>query len=339
VPGAASVDEFKTALRSGRDQFSDLAEEELIDAGLDRNLIDGQGYVRRAPVLPDIAGFDAGYFGLSQAQAELMDPQHRIFLECAVEALEDACIVPGRTEEHVGVFAGASISSYLLFNLLPQLDPGASARTLMAMVGNEKDYLASHTAYLLGLTGPAVGIQTACSSSLVGVHYAVRSLLSHECDVALAGGVNIRVPHRVGYRYEAGSILSPTGACRSFDREADGTVFGSGAGVVALCRLSNAVRDGRRIHAVILGSAVNNDGRAKAGFTVPSLDGQASVVAEALAVSGLDPQGIGYVEGHGTGTPIGDPIEVRALGQVFGARRGDGAAVALVSAKATFGHV
>lgn len=339
VPGAASINDFRAALRMGRDQFSDLSRPELLAAGVERDVVDGPGYVSRAPVLPDITGFDAEYFGLSQAQAELMDPQHRIFLECALEALEAACIVPGRGEEHIGVFAGASISSYLLFNLLPQLDPGASARTLMAMVGNEKDYLASHTAYLLGLTGPAVGIQTACSSSLVGVHYAVRSLLAHECDAALAGGVNIRVPHRVGYQYEAGSILSPTGACRSFDCEADGTVFGSGAGVVALCRLSDAVRDGRVIHAVILGSAVNNDGRAKAGFTVPSLDGQASVVAEALAVSGLDANGIGYIEGHGTGTPIGDPIEVRALGQVFGARRGHASPVALGSAKATFGHL
>ncbi len=339
LPGAINIDQMRSALRSGEDQFSDLSAEDLSIAGLGADVIGHENYVKRAPLLDNIDQFDAAYFDLSAAEAELMDPQHRLFLECVAEALENGGIVAGDGKHHIGVFAGASISSYLLFNILPGLATGASARTLTAMVGNEKDYLASHTAYLLGLKGPAVGIQSACSSSLVGVHYGVQSLLSHECDIAIAGGVNIRVPHRVGYQFEPGSILSSSGRCRSFDADADGTVFGSGAGVVALCRLSDALRDGLPVRAVILGSAVNNDGNTKAGYTIPSLDGQAAVIAEALAASGLEPADIGYVEAHGTGTPIGDPIEVRALDQVFGGHGLSQGRIALGTAKATFGHL
>lgn len=339
VPGATTLDAFRQAQRGNGDQFTDLKRAELLAEGVTEAQLADLAYVPRAPVLKDIAGFDRAYFGLAQSQAEVMDPQHRIFMETAVEALENGCIATDRDDLHIGVFASASISSYLLFNLLQGLQTGASAQTLMAMTSNDKDYLASHTAYLLGLRGPAVGIQTACSSSLVGVHMAVRSVLDGECDVALSGGVSIRTPHRVGYLHEPGSILSPTGTCRSFDENADGTVFGSGAGVVALTRLSKAKEEGWPIYASVLGSAVNNDGANKAGYTAPGLEGQSAVIAEALAVAGLGPDDIGYIEGHGTGTPIGDPIEVRALAEVFGARRADLPKIALGSAKARFGHL
>ena len=339
LPGAETLAEMRAALTGGRDMFTTLSDAELLAAGLNTTEIDDPAYVKRAPLLRDIAGFDADFFGLSATEADLMDPQHRLFLECAVEALEDAAVAPSQAGLHVGVFAGASISSYLLFNLLPQFETGASSRTLMAMSGNEKDYLASHTAYLLGLQGPALGIQTACSSSLVAVHVAVQSLLSNECDLALAGGVTVRVPHRTGYRHEPGSILSASGICRSFDASADGTVFGSGAGVVALCRAEDARLQGRPIYAVIRATAVNNDGRNKAGFTAPGFDGQTAVVSEAMAVAGLSPADIGYIEAHGTGTPIGDPIEIRALDHVYGGQVPQGRRIPIGAAKAIFGHL
>ncbi|MEQ9332960.1 SDR family NAD(P)-dependent oxidoreductase [Thalassobaculum sp.] len=336
-PGAPDVATFWRNLRAGVDAIADLGPDDRAAAGVSAAEWDDPRYVRTAAVLDGIDRFDPGFFGLNAEQAELLDPQHRLFFECAWEALEDAAVVPERFAGPVGVFAGCAISSYLLFNLLPGLKAGASPATLLAMIGNEKDYLASHLAYLLGLRGPSVGIQTACSTSLVAVHAACQSLLSGECDMALAGGASIRVPHRVGYRWEDGSILSPTGRCRSFDAAADGTVFGSGVGVVALRRLDDALRDGDPVHAVILGSAVNNDGAAKAGFTAPGVDGQAAVVAEALAVAGVGPSSVGYVEAHGTATPIGDPIEIRALAQAFpGVAPG---AVALGSAKASVGHL
>ncbi|HRX71168.1 MAG: SDR family NAD(P)-dependent oxidoreductase [Gammaproteobacteria bacterium] len=336
-PSAATIDEFWRIAREGGDAMTDFSETELLAAGVSHSALADPRYMRSAPVLDDIAGFDAAFFGFGTEQAELLDPQHRLFFECAWESLEIAGHPPECFKGAIGVFAGCSISSYLLFNLLPNLRAGAAPATLLAMIGNEKDYLASHLAYLLGLTGPSIGVQTACSTSLVAVHLACQSLLSGECDLALAGGANVRVPHRVGYRHEEGSILSATGRCRSFDAAADGTVFGSGVGVVALRRLSDALADSDPIQAVILGSAVNNDGGRKAGYTAPSVDGQAAVIAEALAVAGVDAATIGYIEAHGTGTPIGDPIEIRALNEVFRGLPQGG--IALGSVKAAFGHL
>ncbi|CAN5134684.1 hypothetical protein BH11PSE11_BH11PSE11_04990 [soil metagenome] len=337
VPGARDAGSLWRLVRDGVDAFTDLSEAELLAAGVRQEALDDPAYVRRAPLLDDIDMFDAGFFGLSSEQADLLDPQHRLFFECAAEALEDAALGPDRLRGSVGVFGGCSISSYLLFNLLPSMQAGASAATLLAMIGNEKDYLATHLSYLLGFTGPSVGVQSACSTSLAAVHMACQSLLSGESDVALAGGASVRVPQRVGYLYENGSILSPGGRCRSFDAAADGTVFGSGVGVVVLRRLEDAVRDGDRIYSVILGSAMNNDGGRKAGYTAPSVDGQAAVIAEALAVAGVAPGSIGLIEAHGTGTPIGDPIEFKALSEVF---RGTAtAAIALACVKANLGHL
>lgn len=344
LPGATDPDAFWRLLTSGRDAFTNLDEGALRAAGLSAASLADPAYVRRAPILTGIDLFDAGFFGLSAEQADLLDPQHRLFFECAWEAMARAGRPPrqaGRDagDERVGVFAGCSISSYLLFNLLPGMQTGASASTLLSMIGNDKDYLASHLAYLLGLRGPSIGVQTACSTSLVAVHLACQSLLSGECDMALAGGVTVRVPHAVGYRYEPGSILSPTGQCRCFDAGADGTVFGSGAGVVLLKRLDAARRDGDPVLASILGSAVNNDADRKAGYTAPSVDGQAAVIAEALAVAGVAPDSIGYIEAHATATPIGDPIEVRALSRCFPVNRSGRGRIALGSAKSAIGHV
>ena len=340
LPGADNPDAFAARLFEGRHAFTALTEDELLEAGVSPQMLADPRYVRSAAVLDDIAGFDADFFGLSHAEAELLDPQHRIFLEAPGRRWRMRARAPGSPAASgaVGVFASASISAYLLFNLLDGLAPGASAETMAAMIGNEKDYLASRTAYLLGLEGPAIGVQTACSSSLVGVHLAAQSLLAGECDMALAGGVNVRVPHRVGHRFEEGSILSPTGRCRAFEARADGTVFGSGAGVVGLRRLADARRDGDPIHAVILGSAVNNDGRGKAGFTAPGFEGQSAVVAEALGVAGVEARTISYVEAHGTGTPIGDPIELAALNEAFALPCG-GADIAVGTAKSIVGHL
>jgi acyl transferase domain-containing protein/NADPH:quinone reductase-like Zn-dependent oxidoreductase/NAD(P)-dependent dehydrogenase (short-subunit alcohol dehydrogenase family)/SAM-dependent methyltransferase len=337
VPGASSAEGLWKLVRNGVDAISNLSDAELLAAGVTQGTLDNPAYVRRVPLLDDIDQFDAIFFGLSSEQADLLDPQHRLFFECAAEALEDAAIGPDRLRGSVGVFGGCSISSYLLFNLLPSMRAGASAATLLAMIGNEKDYLATHLSYLLGLTGPSVGVQSACSTSLAAVHLACQSLLSGECDLALAGGASVRVPQRVGYLYENGSILSPSGHCRSFDASADGTVFGSGVGVVALRRLEDALRDGDEIYSVILGSAMNNDGNRKAGYTAPSVDGQAAVIAEALAVSGVEPGSIGLIEAHGTGTPIGDPIEFKALSEVF--RGAASATISVSCVKANLGHL
>lgn len=337
TPGARTAAQLWSLVRDGVDAISTLGQAELLAAGVTQATLDSPGYVRRAALLDDIDQFDAGFFGISPEQADLLDPQHRLFFECAAHALEDAGLGPDRLNTAVGVFGGCSISSYLLFNLLPTLQAGVSGATLLAMIGNEKDYLATHLSYLFGLTGPSVGVQSACSTSLAAVHLACQSLLSGECDIALAGGASVRVPQRVGYTYEPGSIVSPSGYCRSFDAGADGTVFGSGAGVVVLRRLDDALRDGDRIYSVILGSAMNNDGNRKAGFSAPSVDGQASVIAEALAVAGVAPASIGLIEAHGTGTPIGDPIEFKALSEVF--RGGAPGSVALACVKASVGHL
>lgn len=340
LPGASTPDAFWQRLLSGSDSFTDLAGDALIEAGVDGAILADPAYVRRAPLLDGVELFDPDFFKLSVEQAALLDPQHRLFFECAVEALAAAGHYPVPDGAGpVGIFAGCSISSYLLFNLLGGLNPGASPAALMAMIGNEKDYLPSRLAYLLGLSGPTVAVQTACSTSLTAVHMACQSLLSGECDLALAGGASVRVPHRVGYRFEDGSILSPTGRCRSFDAAADGTVFGSGVGVVALKRLDDALAAGDVIDGVILSSAINNDASRKAGFTAPSIDGQAEVIAEALALSGLAPADIGYIEAHGTATPIGDPIELRALAQVFPVAEVGQGRIGLGSAKATVGHL
>ena len=308
-PGAPDTDTFWRNLMEGKESISRFSTEELLSEGIDPALVRDPDFVPAKGVLEDADRFDAGFFGYSPREAQVMDPQHRVFLECSWQALEDAGHVPDRFPGRIGIFAGAGLNSYLLHNILPSgvLD---SVGMYQAQLGSDKDFLATRVAYKLGLTGPVMTVQTACSTSLTAVHLAVQSLLSGECDIALAGGVAVSSPLRNGYRYEPGGVLSPDGDCRPFDAEAAGTVPGNGVGVVVLRRLDEAVRDGDAIDAVVLGTAVNNDGSLKAGYTAPSAAMQAEVVSEALAVAEVDAGSIGYVETHGTGTSLGDPIEV-----------------------------
>ncbi len=316
-PGASTVEDFWSNLRAGRESISFLSEQELRAAGVPEKEWRQPGYVPAKGVLADIAGFDAAFFDISPREASLMDPQHRIFLEICVEAFERAGIRYDDERDRTGVFAGVSKNTYLYFNLLSHPELRASPVALQTLIGNEKDYLSTRVSYKLGLTGPSMTIQTACSSSLVAVHMACQSLLSGDCELALAGGVTADVPHRAGYMYEPGGILSPDGHCRAFDASARGTVFSQGAGAVLLKLLPDALEDGNEIHALIRASAVNNDGANKVGFTAPSVSGQEEVVADALLTAGVDVESITYVEAHGTGTPLGDPIEVEALTRAF----------------------
>ena len=341
-PGAPDWRAFWRLLRDGREATCWLDEPALRAAGVSARDLTDTAYVPACLPLADMECFDARFFGISPRDAAVMDPQHRHFIECCWEAMEDAGHVPGsgpgRFPGAVAVFGGCGQQAYFARHLLPNAE---LLRTmglfLLRHTGNDKDFLTTRVSYLLDLRGPSVGVQTACSTSLVAVHLAAQSLLAGECDMALAGGVSIELPHRQGYRHAAGEILSPDGRCRAFDDAAAGTVFGSGVGVVVMRRLQDALRDGDAIWAVIRGSAINNDGRAKAGYLAPSQDGQAEVAAEALAMAGLQAADIDYIEAHGTGTPVGDPIEVAALSQAYaGAAPG---AIGLGSVKSNIGHL
>ncbi|MCP4664610.1 MAG: amino acid adenylation domain-containing protein, partial [bacterium] len=314
-PGTSDLEAFWRNLRSGTESVSFFSPRELEQAGVPPELSDDPRYVPARGVLKDIDLFDAGFFGFSPHQAEITDPQHRLFLECAWEALEDAGYDPERFPGPIGVFAGARPSRYAL-----ALRDGCGARPVDdygILVATGGDFLSTQVSYRLNLLGPSINVQNACSTSLVAVHLGCQSLLTGECDLALAGGVAIAVPQRTGYLFQQGGIGSPDGHCRAFDAGARGTVGGNGLGIVVLKRRREALADGDRVHAVILGSAINNDGAGKVGYTAPSVDGQAAVIRDALATAGVDARSITYVEAHGTGTPLGDPIEVAALTQAF----------------------
>ncbi|MCC0804936.1 SDR family NAD(P)-dependent oxidoreductase [Methylobacterium sp. W2] len=317
-PDAATTGELWDLLKAGREATHWFSDEELLASGVSATQLRDPRYVKAGMALPDMEAFDAGFFGLSPREAAILDPQHRHFLECAWEALEDAGHRPEAFPGPIGVFAGCGMQAYFANNLLTNAElVDQVGLFLLRHTGNDKDFLATRASYLLDLQGPSISVQTACSTSLVAVHFAVQSLLSGECDMALAGGVTIEVPHRQGYRAAEGEILSPDGHCRAFDDEANGTLFGSGVGIVALRRLEDAVAAGDHIYAVICGSAVNNDGSTKAGYLAPSVEGQARAAAEALAVAGIDPGSVSYIEAHGTGTPVGDPIELAALSEAY----------------------
>jgi acyl transferase domain-containing protein len=340
VPGARSVGEFWTNLCDGVESLTPLSDEDLRGAGVPERDLADPDYVKTAGLMPDMDRFDAGFFGLAPREAAIMDPQHRQFLECAWEALEDAGHVPHGFSGSIGVFGGSGMHAYLPYHLLTNPDLVRSyGLFLIRHTGNDKDFLTTRVSYAFDLRGPSVNVQTACSTSLVAIHLAVQSLLNGECDMALAGGVTIEVPHGVGYRYEPGGILSPDGHCRPFDAASKGTVFGSGAGVVVLRRLADALADGDLIHAVVRGSAVNNDGSRKVGYLAPSVDGQALAVGEALSIAGVSPDDISYVETHGTGTPVGDPIEIAALTQAFRAGTSRRGFCAIGSVKSNIGHL
>ncbi len=345
-PGAASLSEFWRNLRDGVESIVDLSEDDLIDAGVGENALANRSYVRRAALLPGIEEFDAEFFGFTPQAARMLDPQHRLFLQAAWHALEDAGYDPADSEKTVGVFGTSSTSGYLLHNVMSHYDPamvigqGASFDMVNLSLSNDKDHLATRVAHQLNLRGPALSVQTACSSSLVAVHLACQSILNGECEMALAGGASIRVPHRVGYWYEPGSMVSPTGRCRPFDIRSDGTIFGSGVGVVVLKPLQDALDDGDRIHAVIRGSALNNDGATKMNYAAPTAAGQAEVIAEAHAVAEVDASTVSFVETHGTGTPLGDPIEIEGLRQAFAISEQDRSGPCyLGSVKSNIGHL
>ncbi len=339
-PGARSASELWTLLENAQAATEWRTPSQLREAGVSPADLADPDYVRASLILPDMENFDAGFFGFSPRDAAVMDPQHRHFLACAWEALEDAGHMPEKFAGSIGVFAGCGMQNYLPQNLLsnPALVKSMGL-FLLRHTGNDKDFLTSRLSYLLDLKGPSITVQTACSTSLVAVHLASQSLLSGECDMALAGGVSIELPHRRGYHYAAGEILSPDGVCRAFDAQAAGTLFGSGAGVVVLRRLADALADGDQIYAVIRGSAVNNDGAQKAGYLAPSVEGQASAAVEALAMADVAPASVQYIEAHGTGTPVGDPIEVAALAQAYGSGGAAGLKVGLGSLKTNIGHL
>ncbi|NPC70012.1 acyltransferase domain-containing protein [Corallococcus exiguus] len=338
-PGARTLEGFWEMLRRGGDARRVPTDAELDDAGVPQALRSHPQWVRSSYVLEGATEFDAGLFGYSPREAELMDPQQRIFMECAWESLDNAGYDPGRFKGAVAVYASVSLSSYLLRALMRQPDLMDAAGSFGVMLANDKDYVATRVSHRLGLRGPSATVQTACSSSLVALHLACQSLLSGESDMALAGGSSVSFPQTAGYLYQEGMIFSPDGYCRAFDSKANGTVRGAGAAVIVLKRLSDALKDGDTIHGVLLGTAVNNDGAGKVGFTAPSVEGQAAVIAEALAISGVTPDDIQYVEAHATGTPLGDPIEVAALNQAFGGKETGQKRVALGSLKAAIGHL
>lgn len=340
VPGASNVDEFWRNLRDGIESVRRYTLEELREAGVSSTLLADPRYVPAGAPLEHMEAFDAEFFGMSAHEAAVMDPQHRHMLECAWEALEHAGHPPRSFRGPIGIFAGSGHNAYLPFNLLSRSDLIESdGFFLLRHTGNDKDFLTTRVSYVFDLHGPSVAVQTACSTSLVAVHLGVQSLLAGECDMALAGGVTIELPHRQGYLYAEGEILSPDGHCRPFDANASGTVFGSGAGVVVLRRLADAIADGDTIHAVVKGTAVNNDGSGKVSYLAPSVPGQASAIAEALAVANIDASTIGYVEAHGTGTLVGDPIEVAALTEAFRQHTQARGYCGIGSVKSNIGHL
>ncbi|NVM91278.1 acyl transferase domain-containing protein/acyl carrier protein [Variovorax sp. SG517] len=341
-PGADDVDAFWRNIRDGVESVSTFTDDQLRERGVPQAQLNDPDYVKAGVLFDGFDQFDAGFFGYTPREAENLDPQQRIFLECAWASLEHAGCDPERWPGKVGVYAGEGTNVYLIRNLLPSFGLGAHtgiADLLGLMSGNAAGSLCTRVAYKLNLRGPAVTVQTACSTSLTAVHTACQALLSHDCDMALAGGVWLNLLQEGGYRYQTGAILSRDGHCRAFDADANGTVIGSGAGVVVLKRLDEALRDGDTIHAVIKGSAANNDGSAKVGFTAPSINGQAEVIRAAQLIAGVSADTIGYVEAHGTGTTLGDPIEIAALTQAFRADTERRGFCAVGSVKTNVGHL
>ncbi|MBN6042327.1 non-ribosomal peptide synthetase/type I polyketide synthase [Amycolatopsis sp. 195334CR] len=339
-PQAPDVARFWSLLCAGAEGIRELTADELCESGVDSAEAGAAGYVRAAAVVDGEDRFDAGYFGCTPREAALLDPQQRLFLECAAEALQSAGHDPDQEPGAIGVFASVSVNEYGLRNVYPHRGLDDVVGYLQKLLANDKDFIASRTAYKLGLRGPAVTVQTACSSSLVAIHLACQSLLAGESDLVLAGGSTVRVPQRIGYHGGENGIASPDGHCRPFDKLAAGTIPGNGAGVVVLRRLQDALDDGDPIRAVIRGSAINNDGAAKIGYTAPSVTGQAEVIRAALAAAEVHPDTVGMVEAHGTATPLGDPIEVAALTQAYrSAGATGGGYCALGSLKGNIGHL
>ncbi|MGB3614699.1 MAG: beta-ketoacyl synthase N-terminal-like domain-containing protein, partial [Elainellaceae cyanobacterium] len=342
-PGAPNVEAFWQNLCDGVESISTFPPSDLEPA--DPAWLTQTNYVNAGAALDDVDQFDAAFFGYSPREAAQLDPQQRVFLECAVEALEDAGYDPETYPGRIGVYAGGGINTYFINNVCPNLGYAANRSFLETVgdiqmtIGQSPDFLPTRLSYKLNLTGPSVNVQTACSTALVAIHSAAQSLLNGECTMALAGGVAIRLPQKTGYLYEEGAVFSPDGHCRAFDAQGSGTVFGNGAGIVVLKRLADALADGDSIYAVIKGSAINNDGALKVSYAAPSVEGQAAVIAEAQAIAEIDASTVSYVEAHGTGTALGDPVEVAALTQAFRATTAGTGFCAIGSVKTNVGHL
>lgn len=339
-PGAESVDQFWANVRDGVESIRRLSDEQLSAAGVPASVLADPDYVKASPVLDDIDKFDAAFFGLSARDASVMDPAHRIFLETSWKAFEHAGYTALPDEGAVGVFAAAGAPIYMMENLRTNPDLMRSmGEFLVRHTGNDMNFLATRVSYEMDLRGPSMNIQTACSSSLVAVHLACQSLARGECRMALAGGATVLLPQGQGYHFKEGEILSPDGHCRPFDAKSAGTVFGSGAGAIILKRLSDALDDGDTIHAVIRGSWINNDGAVKVSYLAPGVEGQAAVIASALQSAGVEADSISYIETHGTGTLVGDPIEVEALSEAFKSQTSRRNYCGIGSVKSNIGHL
>ncbi|MDP9014185.1 MAG: amino acid adenylation domain-containing protein [Pseudomonadota bacterium] len=343
-PGAKNIDEFWRNLCAGVDSVSRFSDAELEDS-FSAEVRSADNFIKARPILENVELFDAPFFGMHAREAELTDPQHRLFLECSWEALEDAGCDPAAYSGAIGVFAGSSPNTYFLNNVcgdrhtVEEFTSSYQVGCYPMLLGAGADFLATRVSYKLDLRGPSLTLQTACSTSLLAVAKACQSLLLYESDMALAGGVSITFPQKRGYQHLEGGMVSADGTCRPFDADASGTIFGSGAGVVVLKRLEDALREGDHVYAVIRGNGVNNDGASKVGFTAPSIAGQAAVIEMALATAGIDARSISYVECHGTATPMGDPIEVAGLTKAFRASTADTQFCALGSVKSNVGHL
>jgi phthiocerol/phenolphthiocerol synthesis type-I polyketide synthase E len=335
-PGAKNIDEFWQGLYSGRESVTFFTDEELKESGIDPALLANPSYIKAGAILENPELFDASFFRYSPREAEMMDPQHRLFLECAWEAVEQAGYDTDRYPGAIGVYAGASPNTYLLYSGLISRQTNLD---LPILITNERDYLTTRVSYKMNLKGPSVNVQTACSTSLVAIHMACQSLLNGECDMALAGGTSVRFPYKIGYLYQPGNIPSPDGHCRAFDEKAEGTISGNGVGVVLLKRLTDAIVDGDYIQAVIKGSAINNDGHLKVDYTSPSVEGQSQVIVEAIANARVAADSISFIEAHGTGTSLGDPIEVSALTRAFRNYTDKNGFCAIGSVKTNVGHL
>ena len=340
-PGAPDLDAFWQNLHDGVESITFFSAAELEASNVAPAVWQAPNFVPAVSVVDDPEWFDAGFFGYTPREAELIDPQQRLFLECAWQALEHAGYDSENDKGLIGVYGGVGLNSYMLINLYSNeriRESIEAAGSLQMITANDRDYLTTRISYKLNLKGPSVNVQAACSTSLVAVHLACQGLLTYQCDLALAGGVALRYSQSPGHAYVEGGVPSPDGHCRAFDAAAQGTIFGSGVGMVVLKRLADALADGDTIHAVIKGSAINNDGALKVGFTAPSVEGQSAVIAMAHEMADIDPETISYVEAHGTGTPLGDPIEIAALTQVFRAKTWQKGFCAVGSVKTNIGH-
>ncbi len=335
-PNCASTDELWTALCQQEELIHYFSDEALLSSGVDQEVLSHSNYVKAGGILKNYEHFDPEFFSISNFESKLTDPQHRLFLQNAYHALEDAAIAVNSIDYPVGVFASCSMNTYILQPALAEQFHKSYLSTLLA---NDKDFLASKVSYKLNLTGPSMTVQTACSSSLTCVHLACQSLLAHECDTALAGGVSVKIPHNRGYFFQEEDPLSPDGHTRSFDASAKGTVFGSGVGIVILKRLEDAIADSDNIYAIIKSSAVNNDGSDKVAYSAPSINGQADVVSQALILANVGPSDISFIEAHGSGTSVGDPIEIKALSSVYQQYTNNCEYCAIGSIKSNLGHL